>query len=100
MPQGAPRRFSEESPMPQGAPRRFSEEVEHALDRYFAEEAPGDVNEYLDKLGIEHPRMHLIERTPDEGELEPQYFVPPCDPGTEPVARYEGNRLVWSCVPE
>jgi hypothetical protein len=89
--------------MAEASPSGLPGDAEEALDRYFAEEDPGEVNDYLDNLGISHPRMRYMQLSPDEQEFHLDYAVVPCDPGTHPVARYDkydNGRLVWYCIPD
>jgi hypothetical protein len=70
-------------------------DLDAALQKYVDEGCPGDVNLFLDDLGIEHQPVR-------SGEFMPHY--PLCGEGYKPLQKcyynkHDGEHCFWTCVP-
>jgi len=73
--------------------------MDEALKRYFAQDYKEDINEYLDKLGIEHEPVTVYPGKPDPVHIE----MPVCGAGyhwvqTTYYNKHDGWHTVGSCV--
>jgi hypothetical protein len=78
---------------------RFPAAMDEALTRYFEQDERGDVNVYLDKLGIKHEPVSMFAGKPDPIHVE----MPGCGEGyhwvqTTYYNKHDGWNTVGSCV--
>ncbi len=74
-------------------------DLDKAMQEYFAEGAPGDVNQWLDAKGIVHEPVMEAKKV---GEFEPRY--PVCGDGLHAVMhgyynKHDGEHIYWTCEP-
>jgi hypothetical protein len=81
--------------MPEPANTSLPPSLDAALQKYVDDGCPGDVNHFLDALGIEHQPVQ-------SGEFEPRAVV--CEDGYKAVQKcyynkHDGEQCFWTCVP-
>jgi hypothetical protein len=90
--------------MADDSPTGFAPEVQAALDSFVGAGCPGEVNDYLDEAGLEHPQLHHEER--DSPPTKEAIAELPCGPGFKSERTWVlnkntyGGHWFWSCVPE
>jgi hypothetical protein len=73
----------------------FPKLLDEALSKFFAEVGEGDVNGYLDRLGIEHPQLSVYPGRPSEFHIE----MPLCGDGYHwEQSTYYNKHSGWTTV--